>query len=72
MEIKVKITLDMLTEDSVSVLKQQFINVNGVDMQIGENVRNAYTNDADGRAALEASVPAEYFNAVLTVWNSEA
>ena len=35
MELKEKITLDMLTKDSVSVLRQQFINYNGTEMQKG-------------------------------------
>ena len=42
MEIKERITLDMLTKDSVSVLRQKFVNLGGEDVQVGENVRNAY------------------------------
>ena len=48
MELKEKITLDMLTKESVSVLRQQFLNYNGVDMQVGGNIRNAYMNDEFG------------------------
>lgn len=44
MEIKERITLDMLTKDSVSVLRQKFIEINGTEMQVGGNVRNAYMN----------------------------
>ncbi|MBS5452459.1 MAG: hypothetical protein KHX38_02905 [Ruminococcus sp.] len=33
MELKEKITLDMLTKDSVSVLRQQFLTFNGEEMQ---------------------------------------
>ena len=44
MELKEKITLDMLTKDSVSVLRQQFLTFNGEEMQVGGNIRNAYTN----------------------------
>ena len=44
MELKEKITLDMLTKDSVSVLRQKFIEINGTEMQVGGNVRNAYKN----------------------------
>lgn len=42
MELKEKITLDMLTKDSVSVLRQQFLTFNGEEMQVGGNIRNAY------------------------------
>lgn len=68
MELKEKITLDMLTKDSVSVLRQQFINYNGTEMQVGENVRNAYMNSKSGREQLRAVLPDEYYNAVIAVW----
>lgn len=68
MELKEKITLDMLTKDSVSVLRQQFINYNGTEMQVGENVRNAYMNSKSGREQLRAVLPDEYYNAVMAVW----
>ena len=38
MELKEKITLDMLTKDGVSVLRQKFITLNGEDVQVGGNV----------------------------------
>ena len=44
MEVTEKITLDMLTKEGVSVLRQKFININDVEVQVGENVRNAFTN----------------------------
>lgn len=68
MELKEKITLDMLTKDSVSVLRQQFINYNGTEMQVGENVRNAYMNSKSGREQLRKVLSDEYFNAVMAVW----
>lgn len=68
MELKEKITLDMLTKDSVSVLRQQFLNYDGVDMQVGENVRNAYENSPSGREQLKAVLSDEYYNAVMAVW----
>lgn len=63
MELKEKITLDMLTKDSVSVLRQQFINYNGVDMQVGENIRNAYSNNEDDRASYRT-------NTTMPLWQS--
>lgn len=68
MELKEKITLDMLTKESVSVLRQQFLNYNGVDMQVGENIRNAYSNNEDDRSSLKSILSDEYYNAVMAVW----
>ena len=68
MELKEKITLDMLTKDSVSVLRQQFINYNGTEMQVGENVLNAYMNSKSGREQLREVLSDEYYNAVMAVW----
>ena len=68
MEIKERITLDMLTKDSVSVLRQKFINLGGEDVQVGENVRNAFTNCEDDRKILKEQLSEEYYNAVMAVW----
>ena len=63
-----KITLDNLTENSVSVLTQQFAEINGQTVQIGENHRTAYTNSAYGRIELEAKLPEPYLSSVMAVW----
>ncbi|MGN0499670.1 MAG: hypothetical protein ACI4HK_00830 [Ruminococcus sp.] len=68
MEIKEKITLDMLTKDSVSVLRQKFISLNGEDVQVGENVRNAYMNCEEDRKILKEQLSEEYYNAIMAVW----
>ncbi|WP_294387122.1 hypothetical protein [uncultured Ruminococcus sp.] len=68
MELKEKITLDMLTKDSVSVLRQKFINLGGEDVQVGENVRNAFTNCEDDRKILKEQLSEEYYNAIMAVW----
>jgi hypothetical protein len=68
MEIKEKITLDMLTKDSVSVLRQKFVVIDGTEMQVGENVRNAYMNCENDREILKAELSEEYYNAVMAVW----
>ena len=68
MEIKEKITLDMLTKDSVSVLRQKFIDINGTEMQVGGNVRNAYTNCDEDKSILKEQLSEEYYNAVMAVW----
>ena len=71
MELKEKITLDMLTKDSVSVLRQQFLNFNGEEMQVGGNIRNAYMNDESGREQIRKVLSDEYYNAVMAVWGTE-
>lgn len=68
MEIKEKITLDMLTSKSVSVLRQRFIEIDGVETQVGGNVRNAYSNDVNSRSFLSQNLPEEYYNAIISVW----
>ena len=68
MEIKEKIILDMLTNNSVSVLKQQYITVDGTDIRVGENVRNAFMNTQTERELLKAKLPEEFYNAVIAVW----
>ena len=68
MEIKERITLDMLTKDRVSVLRQKFIEINGTEMQVGGNVRNAYTNCESDREILKEQFSEEYYNAIMAVW----
>ncbi len=70
MELKEKITLDMLTKDSVSVLRQKFINLGGEDVQVGENVRNAYTNCESDRVILKEQLSEDYYNAIMAVWEA--
>ena len=68
MELKEKITLDMLTKDSVSVLRQKFINLGGEDVQVGENDRNAYKNCDEDKSILKEQLSEEYYNAIMAVW----
>lgn len=68
MELKEKITLDMLTKDSVSVLRQKFVNLGGEDVQVGENVRNAYKNGDEDKSILKEQLSEEYYNAIMAVW----
>ena len=68
MEIKERITLDMLTKDGVSVLRQKFVVIDGTEMQVGGNVRNAYTNCESDREILKEQLSEEYYNAIMAVW----
>lgn len=58
----------MLTKDSVSVLRQKFINLGGEDVQVGENVRNAYKNCDEDKSILKEQLSEEYYNAIMAVW----
>ena len=58
----------MLTSDSVSVLKQQFITVDGTDIKVGDNVRNTYMNTQTERDKIRVKLPEEFYNAVMAVW----
>lgn len=52
MEIKVKKTVDMLTTKTVSILTQKFIELDGIDTQVGGDHRCAYANSETGRKDL--------------------
>ena len=66
--MEVKITLDMLTETSVSVKTQKYINDGGVEYAVGLPHRRAYVNSERGRAEIAAELPEPYLSAVLAVW----
>jgi hypothetical protein len=63
-----KITLDMLTVDSVSVKKQNYTTINGVEYLIGDIWRRAYANSVQGRAQVQTEVPSPYKEAIFAVW----
>ena len=68
MEIKEKKTVDMLTTDSVSILTQKFIDVDGVETQVGENHRCSYANSLTGRQDLQKQEPQDVVNSVFAIW----
>lgn len=63
-----KITLDNLTENSVSVLTQQFASLNGQTVQVGENHRTAFVNSEYGRIELKDKLQEPYLSSVMAVW----
>lgn len=68
MEIRTKIYLDALTENSVTVKSQRYIVVEGEEMNIGEIHAKAYPNGEGGRTELMAELPEPFVTAVLAVW----
>ena len=63
-----KITLDMLTQDGVSVSKQTFIEYMGQVYPIGEIWRKAYVNSLQGRQQIVDELPQAQVNAIMAVW----
>ena len=68
MNIIEKKTVDMLTTDSVSILTQKFIEVDGVETQVGQNHRKAYANSSIGRKELQEEQPENVTSAVFAIW----
>lgn len=68
MDIKTRVYLDMLTENSVTVKTQRYTVMDGEEVNIGEIHARAYPNSAKGRAELLAEVPEPYLSGVLAVW----
>ena len=71
LQTQTKMTVDMLTADSVSILRQEMAQINGVWTQIGENCRCAYLNTEQGRQQLIEQVEEPYRSAVLAVWDTK-
>lgn len=63
-----KKTIDMLTEDSVSILTQKFIEIDGEQVQVGNNHRRAYVNSKAGRTDLAASEPEDIVVPIMVRW----
>ena len=66
-----KITLDMLTQDSVSLKKQNYVEINGELQPVGQPWRRAYVNSEQGRAQVTAEVQEPYRTAIFAVWGEE-
>lgn len=71
MEIQEEKTVDMLTSQSVSILTQKFIELDGIKTQVGNNNRCAYVNSEPGRQSLQENEPSEVVSAVFAIWGNE-
>lgn len=71
MEVITKTTIDMLTSESVSILTQKYVTIDGVDTQVGDNHRKAYVNSKAGREELQSEHTADVVNAVFAIWGNE-
>lgn len=70
MNVEERKTVDMLTKDSVSILTQKFVTVDGQQLRVGENHRSGYTNSTSGRQRLTTEEPQEIQDAVFAMWGS--
>lgn len=64
-------TINNLTQDSVSVKRQTFIEYQGQEFLIGEPWRRAYVNSEGGRQQIIEELPQAQVNAILAVWGDE-
>lgn len=67
-KITKKITVDLLTPTSVSIVTEKFATVGGVEQQIGNRERKAYSNSKIGRQSLIDEVGEPYCSSVFIVW----
>ena len=68
MDIKEKVTIDMLTSESVSILTQKFIELDGVETQVGQNHRIAYINSENGRLNLIKEQNETTVASIMAIW----
>lgn len=68
MDIQIEYSVDLLTQNSVTIKQQKYIEENGVRENVGMVHAKAYTNSAKGREELIAEVPEPYLSGVLAVW----
>ena len=67
-ETTIKIGIDRLNDNSVSILKQEFAVINDVETQIGQNHRKAFVNSEKGRKAIAEYLTEPYLSSVMAVW----
>ncbi len=66
-----KITLDMLTQDSVSVKRQKYLVQDGVEYPVGQPWRRAYVNSVSGREQVENEVAEPYKTIIFLMWGDK-
>lgn len=64
-------SLDMLSVDSVSIVKQKYY-VEGVnEYKVGNEFRVALSNTEEGRNDLQVFIGEPYISTVLSLWNTK-
>lgn len=67
-----KFIIDRLTKDSVSIIKQTFIDLNGIETQVGENWRRSFVNIDTDRAEMSdlLGVDSIEYSVIIQLWDS--
>jgi len=65
-----KTTIDMLTQDNVSIKKQNYVVQEGEEYAIGDTWRKAYANTLKGRIALQEEMSVAIVGEVYIVWGN--
>lgn len=67
-----KFTIDRLTKDSVSIIKQTFIDLNGIETQVGENWRRSFVNIDTDRAEMSdlLGIDSIEYSVITQLWDS--
>ncbi|MER2119198.1 MAG: hypothetical protein ABS935_02965 [Solibacillus sp.] len=63
-----KLYIDTLTNDNVSIRRQQFTIIDGNEYSTSHTWRRAYVNSLQGRISVENEVPEPYKIAIFAVW----
>jgi len=63
-----QITVDMLTQDSVSIKRQRYIIDANERLDVGLPHRCAYVNSAKGRVEIAVALAEPYLSAVMSIW----
>ena len=65
--MKKKIIIDLLTENSVSIIFSTQMEYNGKIIEL-ERTRKAYSNSPLGRESLLTEIGEPYYTAVISIW----
>lgn len=71
MEIIETITIDMLTKDSVSIVREKWMMYNEQRLKVGDSIRTSYENSEKGRELLKEEVKEPYLTSILNIWGDE-
>lgn len=64
------ISLDELSQDSVSVSTRKYIEEDGIRYFVGDIHRKAYVNSEEGRQEINQELQEPYLSAIMAVWGN--
>lgn len=71
MTITEKITISLLTENLVSIIRKKYMTIDGVETQVGENERISYSNSSIGRQKVVSDIGEPYSTAIFAIWGDQ-